>query len=161
MWGMTLPVDIYPRVMAALNFISQGHTISASCDKAGLSYTAFKKYVDSTPELLDVFTDAEQRGYDRMADALLQIDSDLVYGSSDPKKMKIISDNIKWYLSRKRPAQYGERVTVEHNITADRAIIDALERARQRSIGGEVIDAAYTVVGEIVQDEELDISQFL
>lgn len=148
---MTLPVDIFPNVMRALDNISQGHTLTAACDLANVSVTAFKKYVSNTSELHDLFNEAEQRGYDRMADALLTIDTDPVYGTTDPKKMKILSDNIKWYLSRKRPAQYGERVIVENNITADRAIIDALERGKQRAIQAAVInDVAYEVVQDVL-----------
>lgn len=148
---MSVPADTFPAVLRALDLIGQGHTQSVACDEAGISVHAFKNAVRNTPELSELFTDAEQRGYDRMADALLSIDNDSVYGTSDPKKMKIVSDNIKWYLSRKRPQQYGERVVVETTITADRAIIEALERARQRSITGVVIDAvAYDVTQQML-----------
>lgn len=165
---MTLPLDMYPRVIQALDYIGQGRTKTAACDLAGVNVSVFNRYVKATPELAEIFEDSEQRGYDRMADTLLTIDTDVVYGSTDPKKMKIISDNIKWFLSRKRPQQYGERVTVEHNITADRAIVDALERGRQRAIAGRVLDdVAYSVVQTTLpaqlpprgQDDE-DLSQF-
>ena len=150
---MTLPIDTLTAVMRALDFLSQGHTLSAACDKASISVSAFNKTVRNTKELHDLFTDAEQRGYDRMADTLLTMDAvdnvNSPYYQTDPKIMKILSDNIKWYLSRKRPQQYGERVIVENTITADRAIIDALERAKQRAIGAVVEDVAYALVQDV------------
>ena len=180
MSGMSVPADYYPRVMHAISLLGQGHTLTAACDAAGVTVSTLHATCRATPELQELYNDAEQRGYDRMADILLTIDTDPLYGTTDPRKMKIVSDNIKWYLSRKRPQQYGERVVVETNITADRAIIDALERGRQRALTARVIeDVAYEVIDDAVVnaiehvpqktmpstllnvDDTEDVSQFL
>jgi hypothetical protein len=148
---MALPIDIFPAVMSALTLISQGRTKTSACDEADISTAAFDTYVQSQPELHAAFNAAEERGYDTMAELLLELDNHPVYGTRDAKLLKITSDNIKWFLSRRRPQKYGERVIVENKITADKAITDALNRGKQRALMGTVIeDVAYEVVQEAI-----------
>lgn len=126
--------EVYPKVLAALAHIAEGRTITAACDDVGISVSSFRFHVNDNPHLARAYTDAEQRGYDAMADALVTVDSNKVFGGErDPRLLKILSDNVKWFLARKRPKEYGDRVQVDVNITADRAITDALDRARVRS----------------------------
>lgn len=143
---MALPADIFPQVMRALDLIGQGRTKTSACDEAGITTATFDNYVRSTPELHAIADNAEQRGFDTLAEILLEIDRHEHYGSADPKQQKVISDNIKWYLSRKRPQQYGDKVTVDVNITADKAITDALSRAKDRAEGRILEDVSYTRV---------------
>lgn len=147
-----LPQDTFPKVMRVLDFLGEGKTESEACDKADISVSLFRKYVSTTPELADLFLDAEQRGYDRMADELINIDmAGALLGITDVKVLKILSDNRKWLLSKRRPQQYGDKVVHEHNITADRTIIEALSQGKQRALTAsavvtDVIDTTYQVV---------------
>lgn len=149
---MTLPQDIFPKVMQVIDLIGAGKTESEACDTAGVSVSTFRSRVANTPELHDLFLDAEQRGYDRLADELINIDmTGALLGVTDVKVLKILSDNRKWLLSKRRPQQYGDKVVHEHNITADRTIIEALSQGKQRALQAStvvagVIDAAYKVV---------------
>jgi len=153
--------DTYTRVLQVLTLISQGKTPTAACIECGTTFTTFLKAVRETRELTEMFVDAEQSGMDTLADVLLRITTDEEYGSSDPKIMKIMSENIKWYLSRKRPTQYGDRMLVEHKLTADRVIVDALTRAKDRAEGrlienkSGVVDAVYEVIDSVVIPAEL------
>lgn len=160
---MGVPADYYPLVMHVIELIGQGRTQTAACDETGLSVSTFKQYVERTPELHALFNDAETRGYDGMADSLVEIDTHCaIAGVSDPKVMKVLSDNIRWYLSRKRPQQYGERIVVENKITADKAIIDALSRGAERALTARVInDVAYEVIQALPPPDEDDLSQFV
>lgn len=174
---MPIPVDIYPSIMRAIDLIGQGRTKTSACDEAGISVTAFNTHVSASPELREMFDEAEQRGYDTMAEILLEIDRHPHYGSSDVAKASLISRNIQWFLSRRRPAQYGDKVVVENRITADKAIVDALNRARERAtlledVPYEVVDTAFTHVATNVAqkvlppaqrtpDDDEDISSFL
>lgn len=167
---MGVPADYFPLVMRAIDLIGQGRTQTRACDEAGVSVATFKAYVAQTEELHALFNDAEQRGYDTLADILLEIDSHHLYGSSDPKQQKVMSDNIKWLLSRRRPQQYGERVIVENKITADKAIIDALSRGAERALMNTVVeDVSYTVIQEIadksadalLEGVDVDLLQFV
>lgn len=146
---MTLPFDTMGAVLRVIKLVSQGHTLTDACDKASVSYSTFRQHVNANAELSAIWTDAEQRGYDVMADMLLNIFTDTLYGESEPKKAKIISDNIKWYLARKRPHLYGDKSVVEHQFTADKTIVEALQRGRD-AVANAVIDATYTVIKEEV-----------
>lgn len=130
---MSLPYDYYPAVMGAIDLISQGYTKTHACDEMKIRIPTFESHVKSSPQLQELLHEAETRGYDAMADALLRIDNDTIYGQSDPKMAKVISDNIKWLLARRRQKEYGDRVTVQHNITADKAITEALIAGRNRA----------------------------
>jgi len=141
---MGVPVDYLTGVMRALDLIGQGYSQTRACDVAKITVSTFKHYVKSTPELIAIFDDAEQRGHDALADVLLDIDNHPYYGTNDPKAQRVLSENIKWFLSRKRPAQYGDKMLVTHNITMDRVIVDALTRGAERA--GNIIDAEYKVL---------------
>lgn len=161
---MSLPVDVFPKVMSVLTLLSQGRTLTSACDAENITISSFRKYVSSHEELEAAFVDAERRGYDTLAEVLLEIDRHDHYGSSDTKQQKVISDNIKWYLEKKSPEKYGNKVVVENRLTADRAIVDALSRARDRAIGvvaNDVIeDAVFTTIERPRPDDE-DLSQFM
>lgn len=130
---MSLPYDYMPAVLFAIEEISMGATKTMACDKANISIATFDNYVNNNKTLTDMYNEADQRGGDAMADALLQIDTHKLYGQSDPKMAKVMSDNIKWLLSKRKQKQYGDKLEVTHNITADKAITDALIAGRNRA----------------------------
>lgn len=143
---MTLPaLTNFPLVLEACGLIADGYTVRKACDKVGVGIGTFQRIVNEVPEMKELYFASEQRGYDNMAEILLEIDSNPLYGSSDTKQQKIMSDNIKWFLSRKRPEQYGDKVTVKHEVTADKAIIEALSRGNQR-VRDNVIEGVFTEV---------------
>lgn len=123
------------RVLQAITLVEQGYTLSDACDRTGISYREFKLAVEANRELAEAAGAAEQRSYDMMAEALLRIDVHPVYGQSDAKMASVISNNIKWFLSKRRSSTYGDKVLHEHTITADRAILDALTRGKDRAQG--------------------------
>lgn len=149
--------------MAVINLIRLGKTLTFACRTLGMTTTAFRRLVAKEPELTEMFEEAEQNGRDVMADMLIDADVEL---SQDPKMAGVLSKNIQWVLERRDRARFGQRVDITHNVTADKAIIDALSRAKDRAHGllehvptinaAPIEDAAYTVV---VDDDE-DISQF-
>lgn len=148
---MSLPYDYYPAVLLAIDEISKGRTLTAACDIANISYSTFRNYIDRDPVLKGAFADAEQRGHDAMAEALMAPDNHALYGHSNPQMAKVQSDNIKWFLSKKRPKEYGERVQVDHSVTIDVVITGALNRARQRSRAIEAQD-------DVVEADFVDLS---
>lgn len=111
-----------------------------------ISVATFKQYIAADKHLQAEFENAEQRGYDTLADLLVNPFDNRIFGDTDVKKIKVICDNIKWFLSRKRPTQYGDKSIVEHQITADRAIIDAMQAGKQRVIDSVITDVVYSVV---------------
>jgi hypothetical protein len=149
MGTMATLADTYTRILKAVELISQGKTPTAACIEASISYPTFIKHIKNVPELQDAYVEAEQMGLDTLADVLLRITTDDTYGETDAKMAKVVSENIKWYLSRKRPTQYGDKLLVEHKITLDRIITDAIDAGKRRALGyTPAIDVTPTVVEE-------------
>lgn len=153
---MTLTYDYMPAVLYAIDLISQGYSETAAVDASNISIAILRKYIKASPELQDMYEEADQRGGDAMADALLNIDNHHIYHQSDPKMAKVISDNIKWHLSKRKAKKYGDKIEVNVNVTADRAIVDALNAGRQRAAlayAPDYIDGEFTTIEQT--DEEL------
>lgn len=130
--GMSVYDDM-PRVIEALSLISQGQTRTKACFTAGISVKSFLAYINADRELAEQMQEALVLGRDAMADALLDPQAHVLYGSTDPKMAKIYSDNIKWLLARLDRERFGDRIDVKQEITLAFAITDELEKARARS----------------------------
>lgn len=151
---MSTVYDYYPAITQAIDLIGQGRTLTDACDLCNISVPTFKHYIKNDPALQDMFTDAEQRSYDAMADALINIDNHRIHGRSDPKMAKVISENIKWLLAKRQPKNYGNSIRVEHNVTADKAITDALLAARQRVAQQAIAHTIDAVYEEVLSPED-------
>lgn len=125
----------FSKALTAITLIAQGRVKTQALLLAGLSLDQFERIVqrDATNTLADMHDVAVERGFDALADILLHINSDPVYGSSNPQMAKVISENIKWYLSKKNPKKFGDKVTVDVTVSADREIINALKLAQERA----------------------------
>jgi hypothetical protein len=147
---MTVPYDIVQDVMRVIDLISKGKTPTAACDDAYVSYTTFCAYTEKYPQLAQMRKEAEDRLYDTMAEALPRIfENNTDYQAKDPKEAAVISSNIKWLLERRRQKAYGAHSTVEHHITADREVLDALQRAKARA-EGRLVDSSVKVVEDVL-----------
>jgi hypothetical protein len=137
---MTVPYDIMADVLGALDKISRGKVPTVACDEQGLAYSTFVTYTKKYPQLSMLRQEAEDRLYDLMAEALPNIFNHHIYGVEDPKEASVVSSNIKWLLERRRQKAYGAHSTVEHHLSADREVLDALQKAKARAQGGTVLD---------------------
>lgn len=158
---MNALVNIYPAIIRALDLIGQGFTKTRACDECQVSVATFNRYVTSDPQLAELAEEAATRGYDTLADILLEIDSNRIYGSSDAKMAAVISKNIQWYLSRRRPKEYGNTVTVDVNISADKVIVDALSRAKVRANTGETLieGVSYARIDGLSAEEQAELEK--
>lgn len=147
---MSLTYDYYPAVLYALNLIGQGRTLTDACDKSNISVPTFDNYVKGNAELQAMYEEAVHRGNDAMADALINIDNHKVHGQSNPQMAKVVSDNIKWVLGKRDSKRFGDKIEVKHEITMDKAIVAALERARGRTspllLEGQIQEGVATVI---------------
>lgn len=146
--------DYTPAVLYAIDLISQGRTKTSACDESNISITTFENYIKQNDYLKELYEEADQRGSDAMADALLEIDRHHHYGHSDPKMAKVVSDNIKWLLSKRKAKDYGDRIEVNHTLTADKAITQALIAGRQRAL--QISDTVIDVTPIYEEEEEYD-----
>lgn len=147
-----MPYDFYPAVLYALGKISEGMTATMACDEANISIPTFEAYINRDPMLQEMYNEADRRGTDAMADALVTIDRHAIYGHSDPKMAAVVSKNIQWLLSKRKTKQYGDKMEVTHNITADKAIVAALTAGRKRAelahLESNIIDATFEELSE-------------
>lgn len=165
---MTVPYDVIQDVLAVLDVISRGKLPTVACDECGLSYNTFCTYTTKYPQLAQMRQEAEDRLYDTMAEALPNIFTQTTYEVADAKEAGVVSANIKWLLERRRQKAYGAHSTVEHHITADREVLDALQKAKARAQGGdfailekteEVLDLTLLANGAYAPEEDpYDIS---
>ncbi len=145
---MTVPYDVIQDVLAVFRVIEAGKTPTVACDECGLSYNTFCTYTTKYPQLAQMRQEAEDRLYDRMAEVLPNIFNQTTYEVNDAKEAGVVSANIKWLLERRRQKAYGAHSTVEHHITADKEVLDALQKAKARAQGGayEIVKATEDVI---------------
>lgn len=174
---MSISYEVYPKVVRAIELISQGRTRTRACDTAGVSIPTFEEYVENDMSLQKLLIDAERRGYDALADSLLTIhenDARNVISETNPQMAKVLSDNIKWLLDKRDRKRFGQQVEVKHELSMDQAIINALDAAKRRKQSGQVIDLEpndFTsstapalidhVVHEVVHDVVLDDDEIM
>lgn len=163
-----LTYDQYPAVISAINLIGQGRTVTAACDEVGVPIPTFENYVKNDPSLQALYVDAERRGYDAMADALVTINQvknpvtgrDNLYAETNPAMAKVVSDNIKFLLERRNPTRYGAKATVTHEFKLDQAIIAQLQAGKKRAfdkmIEGEVVKETAPILIEAVPVDDDD-----
>jgi membrane-bound lytic murein transglycosylase MltF len=131
---MTLPAEIVPKIMRCLDLVRAGRSPTSASHEASISWGTIRRYCDKDEDLRAMMLEAVQEGQDVLADVLLEIDRDPHYGQSDASMAKVVSENIKWLLSRRRPDLYGDKSEVNINVRADRVILDALNAAKQRTV---------------------------
>ena len=115
--------------MFVLDEIRNGHTLTQACKRQHISRQTVIGLMERDTTLRKMVLDAVAESEDMMADILINIDE----YHADPKMAKVISDNIKWLLSRRRATDYGDRMVVEQKSTSqDEAILSALAEAIKR-----------------------------
>jgi len=119
------------QVLAVIEQLRTGAamTLSEALRAVGISVPTFRRAMASTPELVELYDEALQESYDLLAEKLVHVDE--YY--PDAKMANAVSTNIRWFLSRRKPSTYGEHSTIEHRITADKDVLEALLRAKARA----------------------------
>ena len=107
---------------------STGDTLTRACDQCGISYATYWNTVRHSPVLQSLHDEALAIAEDILADKLVNIDAEV----SDPKMAAVISKNIHWLLSRRRPQKYGDKIVVQHETSRDKVIIARLLAAKGR-----------------------------
>ena len=126
---MTLPIDIVPRVMRVIDYLREGKTLKSACDLAGVSRPAVLAYVRKDEDLSKLFDAALEEADDTLAEILIDIDQ----VHSDAKMAAVVSKNIQWFLARRRPNKFGDRMIVSNEgSSADRTLVEALREALKR-----------------------------
>lgn len=159
---MTVPYDIVADVLRVITTISQGYQPTVACDMCHVSYSTFVNYTKQAgkyPQLAAMRQEAEDRLYDLMAEALPRIYDHHIYGVQRDSQAGVVSGNIKWLLERRRQKVYGSHTVVEHTLTADREVLDALQRAKARAQGvviDEIVNASTHDTSLLIDENVID-----
>ena len=133
------PPDVQPDEAKILDLLANGQTLAKACDSVGLSTGQFMQRLPSRTSLATAFVCARDAGAEVLADSLLG----LTDTEADVNRARLKSDNIKWILSRRHAAKFGDRIDVNVNTTIDLtgAITEARNRLRPvRDQEADVID---------------------
>lgn len=109
-----------------ISMLHQGLTKKAICAELNISEHNMFKYLKQNPLFNKQYKEAAAVGYDALADSLLTINQT----EPDVLRARVVSDNIKWLLARRKPETYGDKLEVNMNATVD--IAGALAEARGR-----------------------------
>lgn len=133
------PSDIQADEAKILDLLANGQTLAKACESAGLSTGQFMQRLPKRTSLSHAFICARDAGAEVLADSLLGITEQ----EADVNRARLKSDNIKWILSRRHAAKFGDRIDVNVNTTID--LTGAINEARNRlrpvsDLEAEVID---------------------
>jgi hypothetical protein len=98
---------------AILQHLANGLSLRKSCREADLSEASrFLEECDRDDALAAQYARARERGYQARADALLDTASD---ETIEPASRRIITDTMKWELSKMLPKVYGDKLDLNHS----------------------------------------------
>ena len=133
------PPDIQTDEAKILDLLANGQTLAKACETVGLSTGQFMQRLPNRTSLAHAFVCDRDAGAEVLADSLLG----LTDTEADVNRARLKSDNIKWILSRRHAAKFGDRIDVNVNATVDltSAISEARNRLRPvRDHEAEIID---------------------
>lgn len=137
------PADITPEECKILDALADGQTLVKACEAVGLSTGQFMQRLPLKSSLASAFVCARDAGAEVMADSLLSIPDEV----ADVNRARLKADNIKWILSRRHAAKFGDRIDVNVNATVDLTSAIAEARNRLRPVRDQQPDV---IDGEIV-----------
>lgn len=147
---MSQLIEQYTVAVRVIGMHAEGKSIRKALREVGtMSRVTFERLCAENEDLRRMRVEAAHAFREQYHDLLLNIDDDPIEGRSDAKMAAVISANIKHVLAVEDRERFGDKVKIEHNITASEAIVKALDAARQRAGHGHIIDAvAVEAVGE-------------
>ena len=129
--------ETYQKALSVINWLGSGAlpggrlaTLTACCECAGLSYSAFRNLIKNDAQMRELYETALAQSEDILADRLVNINVEF----PDPKMAAVVSKNVAWLLARRRRQDYGDHVTVEHTTTRDQMLLGRLRDAKERAL---------------------------
>jgi hypothetical protein len=108
--------------------LAEGMLITAIAVELGFAPSTLLEWRERYPDYAAAYARAEQIGFDRLAEKLLSIPKQ----DGDVQRQRLESDNIKWFLGKRNPRIYGDKLELNVNQTID--IGSALSEARARAL---------------------------
>lgn len=115
------------KVGGVIDLIMQGYTLRKIFRDSSLSMGKFYEILNSNPELMQRYEQAQQIRAEVFADEIIEIADDTTNDAAHNKNRMAART---WYASKLKPKTYGDKTTLEINQTID--IRGALTDARSR-----------------------------
>lgn len=122
----------YQRAFAAIQAMRLGKRVLRACREAGISRAQLYELAGQDPSVSAALKIAEDECDTILAESLVDAEEWGQFGAQDPKVATVWAKNAQWLLSKKNPARYGDKITVESKTTMDIVITSRLEAARAR-----------------------------
>lgn len=112
--------------------IACGNSLRKVCDSEDMpaASTVFG-WLTRHPDFVEQYTRAKEESGDADQDKLDEIAEKVLTGVFDPQAARVAADIIKWSASKKKPKKYGDRQTIEHEVSDN--LVERLQRGRKRA----------------------------
>jgi hypothetical protein len=117
--------------------LATGESLYAICQDAHMpTEKAVRLWVETRPDsFAPMYTRAREFGYDSIAEAILSLGTDKAACSGpdgyidngEVQRLRMLSENRKWLLSKMQPKRYGDKVTQEITGEDGGALITRIE----------------------------------
>lgn len=96
-----------------LERLETGEPLSIICRDVGLpAHSTFLGWCDEDTSLADRYARATQTGFDAKADQALE---EAEAAGGDPQQKRLAFDARRWWLGKRAPKKYGERIEQHHS----------------------------------------------
>jgi hypothetical protein len=129
---------VYTRALAdeICDRLASGEPLNVICrDEHMPPEKTVRKWAETRPEFGSMYTRARDFGYDSVAEGILELGAlkeavsgpDGYVDNGEIQRLRLLSENRKWLLSKMRPKQYGDKVTQEIVGDGDNPLITRIE----------------------------------
>lgn len=115
---------------AFVKLFEEGALPKQACRIVGVSLKKFNDQLKIDEHFRSIIKIAREAGYDALADDLITITE----REPDVMKARLISENTRWYLSKRRAALYGDKVEVNLGMSPDLSAAMSAARSRLGSV---------------------------
>lgn len=144
--------DLNKKVLACISLISCGNTENKACKLLGIELHEFKRILRKHPELLREYNIAIETCEEIIAENLLSPEEWVKAGAKDSKEAALWSKNVQWFLSKRRPDKYGDKITIENKVTVQNVILSRLESGLKRI---QIEDESNIIDAEVIEHQEV------
>jgi hypothetical protein len=134
-----------------LELVADGVTVTEACQRLNIARANFYRDCKRIPDLNEAFRLAQEIGCEAQADTLLTINTKV----RDALMAKVVSENLRWLLSKRSTAKFGDAVGAKDNTNNDLTSIlkEAIARIpRPDRDPAPMLDAESVTISDILGD---------
>jgi hypothetical protein len=149
------------KTIAVINSLYEGATVTESLKKHGISSCAFYSRLNKDLELERSYALAQEARAELMVDQIL----DIADNDEDANRARNKIQARQWIASKQRPKKYGDRIELNHTVTADiKGVLASFDirtlpmRDLNETPIIQVIDTPQLIASEVTGSKPVDAS---